>query len=168
MENQIAKLERLATKLRGMGLVVLTTTALNFLSLIFLFMLYVLNRRTFSETSLYTYDLQRDLLLILACSFGFLIASIGSLYVFEQTKKRLEIIVGEIFDEVGWYSRDSNMDFKKNISINDRIAIKTASESASLPFLASHQSVVSYVFINLTFFFMTSFADLYLIQLLNR
>ena len=186
MKKQIEKLQVLARKLRFTGLLCLIFTGGNLAALAFSFAIYFFNNRIFRDpisNSFRAEDLGTRFGAILFWSFVIFMSCFVALYRFEQLKKSVNILADEIFDEIGWYSNKVRsessvnthserniIDFdsdRNKIDIEDRIAIKTASESTNLPFLSTNQSAAIYVLFNLILYFMVSITDLYLIQLLN-
>jgi hypothetical protein len=171
LENHLKKLEYLSSQLRLTGLTVLGLSIGNLLILALLFAIFFFNLRIFKvPSSSYAQDLQKDLGLIFFISCAVFVGSLGALYRFDMIRKRLHIIADEVFDEVGWYRRNDgggpNAPQTK-IGIDERIALKSASESASLPFLSESQGVSVYVVTNFILFLAVAAFGLYLIQALN-
>jgi len=171
LKNYLEKLEQLAQQLRFAGLTSLGLTVGNLLILALLFAIFFFNQRIFktvsSPYSLSVQELQKDLGAIFFVSSIVFASCLGVLYWFDQVRKRLHVIADQVFDEVGWYGQKGSSGAQAKIGLDERIALKTASENSNLPFLSESQGVALYVLINFILFVAVAALDLYLIQALN-
>jgi hypothetical protein len=168
LHEQTKKLKWLAYQLRITGLGSLGLTIGNLLLLAVLFAIFFNNQQIFKGHSP-TYraeDLQKVLTVTLIFGSTIFIACLTVLYLFDQFKREVQVITGEVFDEVGWHSTGASNSVGR-IGLDDRIAIRTVGKNASLPFLSESQGVAVYVLINFLLFLAVAVVDLYLIQTLN-
>jgi hypothetical protein len=169
LKNHVEKLELLGRRLRLTGLASLGLTVGNLLILALLFAIFFFNQRIFKAPPPYccsAQDLQRNLGVILFLSSIIFVGCLAILYWFDQDKKKVHVIADEVFDELNWYSKEGDRE-KTKLSLDERIALKSASQSSYLPFLGESQGVAMYVLINFILFLAVAAVDLYLIQSLN-
>lgn len=136
--------------------------AILFVALLFIFSL---NKRFFGGTgtdSFRNVEIEKSISMILVFACVFLILALASLYMFEQLRSRALIIVGEIYDEVGWHTERKSTG--NDLGLSERIALKTASQSAALPFLSTNQGSILYVGIAFLLFFPVVLFATYLLQ----
>jgi hypothetical protein len=177
VDKEIRQLTDLSRQLRIFGLSSLILTVANVVTLASLFLVYFLDQKIFkggqaalgnTVTSYEVRQLQQIIIFILAVGFIIFLSVLYALYRFDLIKKEVLATVGEIFDQVAWGAKGSNVErhIDVNLGLEQRIAIRKASESANLPFLGESQGAGIYVLFNIFLITAVGVIDLYLVQLL--